>query len=240
MWSSFLGVCGGLVAAVTAHPLDTVKTRLQMGHSFRSSANPRVLLRGLMSPVLAVPPAWVANFAAYSEALRFTGDKTTAQHAAAGSLSGVVWALVVSPFELIKCIAQTEKRSSTEVWKDWWETRSFSLFRGLQITLLRDVLGLSVWFGVYHASKERGDSAFISGGLSGCSCWLSIYPIDLLKTRFQVEQSSTVAQSLKVLRQDISASGKLFWRPIPIILMRQFVAMGTSMTAVEQIRKGFG
>lgn len=47
---------GGVVAAVTSHPFDTVKTRLQAGAPLASAANPAVLWRGLLSPVLVVPP----------------------------------------------------------------------------------------------------------------------------------------------------------------------------------------
>lgn len=236
LWSSFLGVTGGLVSAVTSHPLDTIKTRLMTGHTLMSAAKPRNLMRGLLSPVLAVPPAWVANFVAYSQALRLTGDETTLQHAAAGALSGVVWAVTVCPFELVKSIAQNEQRPATEIWHEWQKKRSFSLSRGMSITMLRDVVGVGVWFGVYHHLSVAGYSSFVSGGISGCVTWLTIFPVDLLKTRFQTERNSSYKQSWHSLLAEMRASGSYFWRPIPIILLRQFVAIGSSMTVLEALK----
>ena len=158
---------------------------------------------------------WVINFAAYSAALQITGDVTSYQHAAAGALSGIPWALLVNPFELVKCIAQVfladiavrhvylslsppalclsrpalslsppvlslsppalslsppadpcvqnERKSTTDVWKEWRSSHSFSMCRALPVTLVRDVIGVGAWFGVYHAAKEAGYSPFAAG-----------------------------------------------------------------------------
>ena len=55
---------GGVVAAVTSHPFDTVKTRLQAGAPLASAANPATLWRGLLSPVLVVPPGACTSLSA--------------------------------------------------------------------------------------------------------------------------------------------------------------------------------
>jgi hypothetical protein len=110
--AALLAMSGGLVAAISGHPVDTIKTRVQTGQSLTVAIRSGALTAGLLSPVLAVPPAWVANFVAYNAALKYTGDQTTKQHAMAGFLSGIAWATCVSPFELIKCIAQQERVST--------------------------------------------------------------------------------------------------------------------------------
>lgn len=101
-----VGIAGGLTAAFVGHPFDTIKTRLQTGTPIWSGSRGivRSLFRGLMSPVLAIPPSWVVNFATYGMALGFTGDDSYGAHFLAGSLSGVSWAFIITPFELIKYV----------------------------------------------------------------------------------------------------------------------------------------
>jgi hypothetical protein len=239
--TAVLACTGGLTGAIAAHPIDTIKTRMQMGLTLGQAVRSGSLLRGILSPILCVPPAWIANFVAYNTALQLTGDKTIPQIFMAGSLSGVAWASTVSPFELIKCIAQSENKSTSKVWQEYREQKvNFSLARGLPITLARDAIGLGVWFSVYHyTSKDLQWAPFFCGATCGVMNWLVIFPIDTFKTRYQTEKSTTYKESWKSMSKMISRDTSTFFKPLPVIILRNFIVAGSSMTVVEEVRKFF-
>ena len=245
--AALFGVAGGLVSAVTSHPLDTLKTRLQTGAGVGGMRGVRGLFRGMASPVVSVPPSWAANFLAYGLALRVTGDATTLQHTAAGALSGIVWGVCVAPFELIKCIAQHEQKSSRRVRAELLArsggggaTAAKVFARGLEVTVLRDFIGVGLWFGGYHfAAHTLGAGAFVSGGVGGCACWLTVLPIDTWATVHRTSASgTTLAESFAAARAQLTgARGRaMVRRLLPVTLGRQFVAMGCSMTFVDFVK----
>ena len=236
--SALYGCTGGLTAAVIGHPIDTIKTRMQTGLSFTQAFRSGSLWRGLMAPVTAVPPAWVANFVAYSLALELTGDETSLQHAAAGAMSGVVWGGSVAPFELVKCIAQKENISTNQVWKSWMDrsTRNFQMTRGLGLTVARDCIGLAVWFSVFHKLRtEYHWSSFASGGACATANWLLIFPIDTLLVQHRVNTLS-LSESFRSLKMEAIKNPNYFLRPEPIILTRACIATATSMAVVGWCR----
>ena len=57
------------------------------------------------------------------------------------------------------------------------------------------MIGLALYFGVYEKCigffKKDGNvplaASLLSGGLSGLACWISIYPIDYVKTLLQTD-----------------------------------------------------
>ena len=88
-----------------------------------------------------------------------------------------------------------------------------ALFRGLELTLLRDTLSWGVYFGVYDlckremAARQRqqerggggGDGApaplslsaiMMCGGLAGVASWLLLHPVDVLKS---IQQGASLA-----------------------------------------------
>lgn len=71
------------------------------------------------------------------------------------------------------------------------------LYLGFHSTLLREIIALSFYFGVYdqgmrlldpegqNSSNAPLEAAFFMGGLAGTSSWLVTYPIDYAKTLVQ-------------------------------------------------------
>jgi solute carrier family 25 (mitochondrial carnitine/acylcarnitine transporter), member 20/29 len=238
--SAFFGIVGGLTNAISTHPLDTIKTRIQTGQSLKSACFSGSLIRGLLAPVLSVPPAWVANFLTFSFALQLTGDSTTLQHATAGSLSGIVWAISVSPFELVKCIAQKENISSFEVWKRSSNDKNarLNLTRGIGVAICRDCVGLAMWFGMYHKAQTEWEcSHFSCGVLAASSAWIACFPIDTLKTRYQTERGTSLSESYRSLRSEVTKSPIRMFKPLPVILLRAGLGTGISMQVVGWVRE---
>lgn len=69
------------------------------------------------------------------------------------------------------------------------------VFLGTNSSILREALGLAIYFGVYEKlstlfNKDGNVSlagSLLAGGLSGISCWGAIYPIDYVKTLIQTD-----------------------------------------------------
>lgn len=78
------------------------------------------------------------------------------------------------------------------------------LYLGFNITLLREVVALSEYFGVYEyfmrvfspdgddSSKTPMMAAFFAGGLAGSTSWLFSYPLDYIKTVIQSQHLESI------------------------------------------------
>lgn len=176
------------------------------------------LYRGVSAPLVAVAPIWAVSFWGFD-----TGDKIiralaglTASQALnipqlcfAGGFSALPTALVMVPAERIKCLLQIQQSQSNKGESKVKQYKGFGdcakqiyqqdglrgLYKGMVLTLMRDVPGCMVYFGVYTVAKNAlGDSpaaALISGALAGVSFWPVILPMDCLKSRYQTAPDGT-------------------------------------------------
>lgn len=97
---------------------------------------------------------------------------------------------------------QFKRQSGFEAAADIYRThggiRGFYL--GFKLHMVRDMMGTALYFGIYDTIRRIGDEleaekctfgvpspvlSFSLGSASGMISWLVIYPVDLLKTRFQ-------------------------------------------------------
>ncbi|XP_072287008.1 mitochondrial ornithine transporter 1-like [Pyxicephalus adspersus] len=130
--------------------------------------------------------------------------------ALAGSLASVFSSLVLCPTELVKCRMQTQhemrisghkgipsKSTPWSIVRDILHSEGVvGLFRGLSSTWLREIPGYFFFFGGYELSKSvlsRNSGGqpgpvvvTLSGGVGGACFWLSVYPVDSVKSRIQV------------------------------------------------------
>ena len=68
------------------------------------------------------------------------------------------------------------------------------IFRGLNITIVREIPAFGLYFSSYEAMTRRQDATkplstihmMTAGGCAGICSWLFTYPIDFLKSRLQV------------------------------------------------------
>jgi hypothetical protein len=118
-------VCGsfaGLAYILTAHPLDSIKVRMQLDRrgtlSLRETIKEtymhegvRGFYKGMGSPLITIPLVNSIVFASYELAKRFMGvspgqECTFTQSLIAGSFGGFMNSFVLSPIELVKCRLQ--------------------------------------------------------------------------------------------------------------------------------------
>ncbi|XP_018085217.1 mitochondrial ornithine transporter 1 isoform X1 [Xenopus laevis] len=144
--------------------------------------------------------------------------------ATAGSLASVFSSLALCPTELVKCRIQTQHEMRLSGHKDipqkstpWSVVRAImssegipGLFRGLSSTWLREIPGYFFFFGGYELSidilSQRQSSkdlpgalvVTVSGGVGGACFWLSVYPVDSVKSRIQVLSSAPHSKGFMV------------------------------------------
>lgn len=124
----------------------------------------------------------------------------------AGALGGLASWVVSAPSELIKCRAQLcvgGQTSSFSIAKSILQKDGLKgLYFGGVVTSLRDSIGYGFYFWSYELTKRlllsRQHDPFLeastmdvlmSGGIAGVITWASIYPLDVIKTRLQAQDS---------------------------------------------------
>mmetsp|Transcript_7397 Transcript_7397/g.12189 ORF Transcript_7397/g.12189 Transcript_7397/m.12189 type:complete len:408 (-) Transcript_7397:398-1621(-) len=119
----------------------------------------------------------------------------------AASFSGFVTSFLVTPVERVKVMMQAQSTNDAAyanelecikaVLKNEGILGLFS--RGLGPTLAREVPSYAIYFVVYGllihtsiAENNLGAAApLVCGAMSGCACWIPVYPIDVIKTLVQ-------------------------------------------------------
>nr|XP_037274785.1 mitochondrial basic amino acids transporter-like [Rhipicephalus microplus] len=164
------------------------------------------LYRGMSSPMAGVALVNAVVFGVYGTTQKRLGDSIWA-HAASGVLAGAVQSVISSPVELAKTRLQIQGQSGARaLYKGPVDCLRQILrveglrgaFRGFGPTLLRDAPGFAVYFASYEQMvRLGGDGTFTgakgtaalmaAGGLAGVFSWMACYPMDVLKSRIQVD-----------------------------------------------------
>ncbi|TAQ84714.1 hypothetical protein B7494_g6953 [Chlorociboria aeruginascens] len=169
------------------------------------------LIRGSTAPILGYGALNALLFVTYNRTSDFLnqreglGDlhKSLWKIWLAGAVGGLATWAVSTPTELIKCRAQLSSppRTSWAITKEVFRKEGVrGFYYGGVVTALRDAVGYGFYFWSYELSSRfmskrmkgkedgmAGDAArvLLCGGLAGVVTWLSIFPLDVVKTRVQ-------------------------------------------------------
>ncbi|KAJ8009424.1 hypothetical protein DPEC_G00088730 [Dallia pectoralis] len=116
-------------------------------------------------------------------------------------------------------------------------------------TLMRETPCFGVYFLTYDLLTcsigcEPGDSYIIpkllfAGGMSGVTCWLSTYPVDVIKTRLQADGVGGVYQYSSItdcVRQSVRREGlRVFTRGLTSTLLRAFPVNAVTFATVTLV-----
>lgn len=124
------------------------------------------------------------------------------------------------------------------------------IFRGLVPTLARESVGLGIYFATYEAliARELGQKIYpartdipawklcMFGGLSGYALWMTIYPVDVVKSKLQTDSLTKPSYrgSLSVVKDVFKKSGiKGFYKGFVPTILRAAPANGATFAAFE-------
>jgi len=135
----------------------------------------------------------------------------------AASFAGFVTSFLVTPVERVKVMMQAQSTNDgayaneLECIKAVLDNEGFlGLFsRGLGPTLAREVPSYAIYFVVYGllihtsiAENNLGATApLVCGAMSGCACWIPVYPIDVIKTLVQNTEGGDSSSAIDIAVQ---------------------------------------
>ncbi|ARF08773.1 mitochondrial carrier protein [Catovirus CTV1] len=237
------GICGVLLS----HPFDTIKTNFQSGKPMKMQFNISTfknLYKGITPPVIGVGIEKSIVFGTF-ETVKSMLNKHSEHfytNTIAGAVSGLSASIIVTPYERIKILLQTNSLKHIPKNPKFY-------FQGLNATLTRETPGFAIYFSVYEYLKKKyytdtndqinSIASFSFGGLAGLISWIFIYPQDRIKTILQSEISNKLS-FLQLTTEIYKKQGFMsFYNGFHYALMRAIpLHAGTFMT-MELLKSNF-
>ena len=189
---------------------------------------PRSLWSGLSPTLVLAVPNTIIYFTTY-EQLRYKFKSLYPNHDTSNALiSGAIariWACsIVSPLELIRTKMQSQKMAFIQVRQALSVTLKSEgvrgLWKGYTATLLRDVPFSAIYWGVYETLRPKEfnfQQNFISGAVSGTIASTITLPMDVIKTRLQIElgeklvkgngKNNNTLKSISIAKEIVKSDG---------------------------------
>uniref|UniRef100_F1L6P6 Mitochondrial basic amino acids transporter n=1 Tax=Ascaris suum TaxID=6253 RepID=F1L6P6_ASCSU len=210
------------------------------------------LLKGLSSPLASLSVINAIVFGVYGNAVRlFENQESIWTHFVAGCASGLAQTVIATPTEMLKLRMQIQSDSCLKVYRSPYDClRKIIkqkgikyLFRGSIATQLRDTPAFGIYFASYdymarHFSKDgtmeslTSVQLLIAGGGAGMLSWLFNYPTDVIKTKFQADD--TFKSYWEAIAHTYRTQGyRGFLNGLNSTLLRAFPSNAATFFAVE-------
>ncbi|XP_061359574.1 mitochondrial arginine transporter BAC2-like [Gastrolobium bilobum] len=267
------GGFGGIAGVISGYPLDTLRIRQQSsnaGSAFSilrhmvSREGPASLYRGMCLPLVSVTFQNALVFQTYAVLSRAFDSSVSAKDppsyksvALGGVGTGALQSLLLSPVELVKIRLQLQntgkltepQKGPASVVKSIWKKEGLrGVYRGLGITMMRDIPSHGFYFWTYEYMREQFhpgcrksgqeslNTMLIAGGLAGVASWICCYPFDVIKTRLQAQTLSSLKYSgiFDCFKKSIKEEGYVvLWRGLGTAVARAFLVNGAIFSAYE-------
>lgn len=246
----------GCTGLIVGHPFDTIKVHMQTQdvknpqyrgafhcmQSLMAKESFRGLYRGMSSPMMGVSAINAIVFGVYGNMQRMSSNPHSyTSHFVAGSVAGLVQSVICSPMELAKSrlqvqldkIGATKFKGPAQCLSYIYQCEGFrGVFRGLGATAMRDVPGFATYFVSYEYLMQLKNNPGIAytlfaGGTAGAISWVLTIPIDVIKSRLQVDGMTDGHRiyhgMLDCFRKSYQAEGSAFLtRGLSSTLLRAF------------------
>ncbi|XP_062407447.1 mitochondrial basic amino acids transporter-like [Sardina pilchardus] len=234
-------------------------------HCFQSIIRQESMLglyKGIGSPMMGLAFINAIVFGVQGNTMRFLGQDTPLNQFMAGSAAGAIQSVVCCPMELAKTRMQMQgtgekKKSTRKLYKNsldclvriYKREGLLGINRGMVTTLMRETPCFGVYFLTYDVLTRRmgcePDDPYIipkllfAGGTSGVTCWLSTYPVDVIKTRFQADGVGGVYRYSSIMdcvRKSVASEGwMVFTRGLTSTLLRAFPVNAATFATVTLV-----
>lgn len=245
-------------SGVYAGALDAARKTL-------ANEGPRAFYKGTLTPLLGVGACVSIQFGVFG-AMKRSYDAANAaagrsslsdgQLYTSGALAGAANSFVVGPVEHIRIRLQAQSNThptyagpGDAAKKIYAHDGIRSLYRGFGPTLLRESHGTGIYFFTYETlvRREGGRREDIPawklclfGAAAGYSMWLTVYPIDVLKSRLQTDGfggQRVYRHAWDCLRQTLARDGvRALFRGFSPVLVRAAPANAATFLCYEYSR----
>lgn len=241
------GLISGISAIIVSHPIDTIKTNIQ--ESKPINYNLKNLYKGLSAPLLGVGLEKSLVFGVFE-----TTRPMTQSDVISGALSGLTASFVVTPFERIKILFQTNQGNWRYIKQN---LNPRFMFQGLSATFYRETPGFAIYFSIYNYLKDNRKyigkmlnfkkdvpdkislaESFIFGSVAGSTAWIFIYPQDRIKTHIQAMVGKNIG-FVEGFKEIITKGGgyRGLYKGFHFALMRAIPLHATAFAAMEFCKK---
>jgi len=212
----------------------------------KREGGPLALWKGSLPPLIGVGAATSIQFGvnentkAIMQSFTNSKDLSALHLAICGSIAGIVNTFVSAPAEHTRIRMQSQgtmlnppyKSSMDCIRKIYGQHGIKGLFKGGVPTLWRESLAYAVYFSVYDLTlrkltdggkKPEVYKVAAAGAFAGICFWFSVFPIDVVKTKIQIDSFTNpqFKSMMDCVRQTYSKQGfKGFWRGLTPCLLR--------------------
>ncbi|KAI9280778.1 mitochondrial carrier domain-containing protein [Sporodiniella umbellata] len=220
----FSSSTAGLVARTITHPMDTIKTRLQIINTTSKTFSIRnlvfplsTLYRGLPVTLAFSVPALSVYLSCYESSKQtlehyyHVSRDSAISHLISGCVAEVSAGALFTPMEVMKNRLQTQALGGTlRLAQSILETEGIKgFFRGYWMGLVVFVPHSMAYFAVYEKMKKwmgsgTSQNYLLSSTVAGISSIILSTPLDIIKTRWQI----SAAENGKLFRKGPLAIAK--------------------------------
>lgn len=201
----------------------------------------------MSSPVAGVAVVNAIIFGVYGQTQRCIPDpEALHSHFIAGALAGIAQSPISSPIELAKTRMQLQKNTGQfsgplQCLMHTYRREGYrGVFRGFNITLLRETPSFGIYFLTYEALTRTSGSEPVStlcmllaGGIAGSVSWTVSYPLDVIKSRIQAIDGHRYSGMIDCLRQSIRTEGySCLYRGLSSTILRAFPTNAVTFAVV--------
>ena len=206
------GFFAGVTQTVIGHPFDTIKVLIQNKKPWYNIGM-KNYYRGFNYPLVG---SIIINSVSFSSFERNLKDKNYFE---SGFYSGLIIFPIVHFFDIGKIKLQTKAK---------FNINSYLKMNGMFMTLTRETIGNSIYFGTYYyMTRELEYGSLISGGIAGLLNWTLTYPFDTLRSR-QMSKNISLKKAIKIGN---------FWSGYSACAIRAILVNSISFTVYDLLKK---
>lgn len=192
--NDFVSCCvSGTVSSLLFHPIDSLRTKLFFGLTFKE-INLKSLLNGIVfsTSTQIVKQCCTFPVQKYIKNNMPNSYSDTVNNIVSGSISGVFLSTVSTPINVIKIPLQHDNNNKVYgTVKDLYGKYGLKgFFRGYVGTSCRDVIWNGCYFPIFGYWNNKLDNRFAASSIAGCSALLVAYPFDGIRMYRQNNKSN--------------------------------------------------